>query len=282
MPNTSLRAAALTLAYGDRTVVADLDLDVPPARVTAIVGANASGKSTLLKAMGRLLHPRQGAVLLDGAAIHRLPTREVARRVGLLAQAPPLPEGLTVEDLVTRGRYPRQRALQRWSAEDRERVAWALDATRMGDLRNRPLDELSGGQRQRAWIAMALAQDTEVLLLDEPTTFLDLAHQIEVLDLLLELNNRAGRTIVLVLHDLNQACRYADHLVALRDGAIHASGPPTEVVDAAMVEAVFGLRAQVLPDPVSGTPMCVPVGDRWMANRAATATHPPPGEPPHS
>jgi iron complex transport system ATP-binding protein len=255
-----LHTERLTLAYDGVAVVRELDLEIPPGRITAVVGANACGKSTLLRGLARLMRPRGGAVLLDGEAIAKLPTRKVARRIGLLPQTPTAPQGLTVEDLVARGRYPHQRFLQQWSAEDQERVEWALEATGVGGLRDRSLDELSGGQRQRAWISMALAQDTEILLLDEPTTYLDLAHQLEVLDLLAELNEHDGRTIVLVLHDLNEACRYADWLVAMAGGAIHAQGPPGEVVDAAMVEAVYGVEAEVVPHPVAGTPLCLPLG----------------------
>jgi iron complex transport system ATP-binding protein len=239
-------------------VVRSLDLEVPAERITVIVGANASGKSTLLRGLARLLRPRGGVVTLDGEDVARLPPRLLARRLGLLAQAPVAPDALTVGELVARGRYPHQGLLRPWSDEDRRQVDWALAATATDDLRDRLLEELSGGQRQRAWIAMALAQDTGLLLLDEPTTYLDLAHQIEVLDLLAELGG-AGRTIVMVLHDLNQACRYADHLVALRDGAIHAAGAPAEIVDAALVEAVFGVRARVVPDPVAGAPLCIPL-----------------------
>jgi iron complex transport system ATP-binding protein len=257
-----LRTERLTLAYTDVAVVRGLDLEIPTGRITAIVGANACGKSTLLRGLARLMRPRGGAVLLDGEAIARLPTRQVARKIGLLPQSPEAPQGLTVEELVSRGRYPHQRFLQQWSREDQDRVEWALEATAIGGLRGRSLDELSGGQRQRAWISMALAQDTEILLLDEPTTYLDLAHQLEVLDLLAELNERDGRTIVLVLHDLNEACRYADWLVAMAGGAVHAQGPPEEVVDAAMVEAVYGVEAEVVPHPVSGTPLCLPLGRR--------------------
>ncbi|MDQ3608871.1 MAG: ABC transporter ATP-binding protein [Actinomycetota bacterium] len=265
---TDLRAQALCLAYEDRLVIGDLDLEIGEGRITAIVGANACGKSTLLRGLARLLKPRAGAVLLDGQEIARLPTREVAKRLGLLPQAPVAPEGLTVEDLVARGRYPHQSFLRQWSREDQAQVEWALQATASTPLRRRALDELSGGQRQRAWIAMALAQNTGVLLLDEPTTYLDLAHQVEVLDLLDELNEHEGRTIVLVLHDLNQACRYAHHVVAMRDGEVHAQGTPEEVVDAAMVEAVFATRAEVVPDPVTGAPLCVPLGRRGRGRRA--------------
>jgi iron complex transport system ATP-binding protein len=260
--SSGLRTERLTLAYDGDPVVRELDLELLPGRITAVVGANACGKSTLLRGLARLLKPREGAVLLDGEAIARLPTRAVARRIGLLPQTPTAPQGLTVEDLVARGRYPHQRFLQQWSAEDQERVEWAIGATGVDDLRDRPLDELSGGQRQRAWISMALAQDTDILLLDEPTTYLDLAHQVEVLDLLAELNERDGRTIVLVLHDLNEACRYAHRLVAMVGGAIHAQGPPERVVDAGMVAAVYGVEAEVMPHPVAGTPLCLPLGRR--------------------
>lgn len=255
----SLRADRLTVAYERREVIHDLDLEIPAGQITAIVGANASGKSTLLRALARLLRPRAGTVLLDGEDLHRLPTRQVAQRLGLLPQSPVSPDGVTVGDLVARGRYPHGRVLRVLSDRDHERIDWALRATATEDLRDRPLDALSGGQRQRAWIAMVLAQDTGLLLLDEPTTFLDLAHQLEVLDLLAELHEREGRTIVMVLHDLNQASRYAHHLVALRDGRIHAAGAPADVVTAELVETVFGVRCQVVPDPVAGTPMCVPL-----------------------
>jgi ABC-type cobalamin/Fe3+-siderophores transport system ATPase subunit len=254
-----LSALDLVVGYGDREVLHGVDVPLPPGQITAIVGANASGKSTLLRAFARLLKPSAGAVLLDGSEIASLPTREVARRLGFLPQSPVPPEGLTVEDLVRRGRFPHQRLGRRSSAEDAERVGWALDATGIADLRDRPLDRLSGGQRQRAWIAMALAQDTAILLLDEPTTYLDLAHQLEVLDLLADLN-AAGRTIGIVLHDLNHACRYAHHLVALREGVVHAAGPPAAIVDEALVWEVFGLRSRVIADPVTGTPLCVPIG----------------------
>lgn len=258
MSHTDLQAAGVTLGYGDHAVVRDLDLAIPAGGITAIVGANGCGKSTLLRALGRLLRPQGGRVLLDGRELHRLPGRDVARRLGILPQSPVAPEGLTVEDLVGRGRHPHQGLLRQWSADDERAVAAALAATGTADLAGRPVDELSGGQRQRAWIAMALAQETDILLLDEPTTFLDLAHQVEVLDLLADLVSGHGRTVVMVLHDLNQACRYADHLVAVHAGRVHAAGPPSDVVDAALVEHVFGLRARIVPDPVTGTPLCVP------------------------
>ena len=276
----TLHAADVSFAYGPREVLRELDCAFPAGGITAIVGANASGKSTLLRAMARLVKPQSGAVLLDGAQIATLPTREVARRVGFLPQSAVAPEGLTVGDLVARGRYPHQRLGRPQSAHDRERIAWALESTATTELRDRPLDQLSGGQRQRVWIAMVLAQDTGVLLLDEPTTYLDLAHQLEVLDLLCELNERDGRTIVLVLHDLNQACRYAHHLVAMRDGSVYAAGPPREIVDAELVLAVLNLRAEILDDPVSGAPLCIPLtraaraagGDGATPLQAARAT----------
>jgi iron complex transport system ATP-binding protein len=198
-------------------------------------------------------------VLLDGRSIRELPSRAVARRLGMLPQSPVAPDALTVEDLVARGRHPHQGLFRQWSADDEAAVEEALTATATGDLRGRPLDELSGGQRQRAWIAMALAQQTRLLLLDEPTTFLDLAHQVDVLELLDRLVAERERTVVMVLHDINQACRYADHLVALRDGRIHAAGPPGDIVDGAFIHDVFGLEASVIEDPVTGTPLCVPI-----------------------
>jgi iron complex transport system ATP-binding protein len=256
----TLEARALTLAYDRVEVARDLSLVVPPGRITAIVGPNACGKSTLLRAMARLLAPRSGAVLLDGENIHRQPTRAVATRLGILPQSPAAPDGVTVADLVARGRYPYRTWLRQWGAADEEAVRAALAGAGVLDLAERPVDELSGGQRQRVWIAMALAQETEVLLLDEPTTYLDLAHQVEVLDLLYDLNRDRGRTIVFVLHDLNHAARYADHLVAMRAGAVVAQGAPAGVVTEALVREVFDLPCRVIPDPVTGTPLVVPFG----------------------
>jgi len=255
-----LGARSLSLAYDDRIVVDGLDIAIPDGRITVIVGANASGKSTLLRGLARLLKPRGGSVYLEGRDLQRMPTREVARRLGLLPQAPTAPDGITVADLVSRGHHPHQPWFRQWSPEDEAAVASALAATRTLDLADRPVDELSGGQRQRVWIAMALAQDAPIMLLDEPTTYLDLAHQIEVLDLLAELNRTRHRTIVLVLHDLNQACRYAHHLVAMREGGIAAEGPPAEVVTERLVRDVFGLDTRIIADPVSGTPLVVPIG----------------------
>ncbi|MFE2540395.1 ABC transporter ATP-binding protein [Actinacidiphila glaucinigra] len=255
-----LRARGLHLAYDNRLVVEDLDLVIPTGRITAIVGANACGKSTLLRALARLLAPREGVVELDGRALRSVPTRELAQQLGILPQTPVAPEGLTVIDLVSRGRSPHQTWWRQWSKADELAVHEALAATGMADLADRPVDELSGGQRQRAWIAMAVAQGTPVLLLDEPTTYLDLAHQIDVLDLVTDLNRRERRTVVMVLHDLNQACRYADHVIAMKAGRIASEGPPDEVITAETVEDVFDLRCQVTTDPVSGTPLVIPMG----------------------
>ncbi|MBF4481115.1 iron complex transport system ATP-binding protein [Rhodococcus rhodochrous J3] len=256
----TLIAENLELGYGNRTVVENLDLNVPPGRITCIVGANACGKSTLLRSMSRLLSPRGGHVLLDGKDVHRLPAKKLARTLGLLPQSPIAPEGIVVADLVGRGRHPHQRVLSRWSREDDAAVADALAATHTTELAERSVDELSGGQRQRVWIAMVLAQQTDLLLLDEPTTFLDVSHQVEVLDLLTDLNRDRGTTIVMVLHDLNLAARYADHLVAMADGSIYASGDPSEVLTGETVKAVFGLDSRVISDPVSGKPLVLPVG----------------------
>ncbi|MEM7274703.1 MAG: ABC transporter ATP-binding protein [Actinomycetota bacterium] len=241
-------------------MVADLEVTIPVGEITVIIGPNGCGKSTLLKALARLLKPTEGTVFLDGKDIHRWSTRDVARRLSLLPQAPRAPDGVLVSDLVRRGRYPHQGLFDQWSAEDERAVGRALELTSMVELSDRPVDELSGGQRQRAWIAMALAQDTPLVLLDEPTTFLDMAHQVDVLELLRTLNETEGRTVVMVLHDLNQACRYASHLIAMADTTVIAEGPPQDVVTAAMVERVFGLACKVIDDPVSGTPLCIPLG----------------------
>jgi len=256
----ALTTRKLTLAYDGTVVISDLDLAIPAGKITVLVGSNGCGKSTLLRSLARLLKPRQGTVYLDSASIFKLSTKEVAKRLGILPQGPVAPEGLTVRELVAQGRYPHQGWLQQWSKEDECLVEQALATTDMTALAERSIDTLSGGQRQRAWIAMSLAQNTEILLLDEPTTFLDLAHQIEVLDLLYELNQTKGRTIVMVLHDLNQACRYADHLVAIAQGKVAAQGAPAEIMTEALVREVFGLESRIIQDPVAGTPLCIPVG----------------------
>jgi len=267
----TLEARDLTLAYDGRTVVEGLDLHIPPGQVTAVVGANACGKSTLLRGLARVLRPASGSVVLDGRSIHDRPTREVATVLGLLPQAPVAPEGITVADLVGRGRYPHQGWFRRWTSDDEQAVAAALAATDTAGLADRSVDELSGGQRQRVWIAMALAQQTDLLLLDEPTTFLDVAHQVEVLDLLTDLNAARGTTVVLVLHELNLAARYADHLVALRRGEVVACGHPRDVVTEELVRDVFGLDCRVVADPVCGSPMVVPIGRH---RRTPAADHP--------
>ncbi|WP_045746162.1 ABC transporter ATP-binding protein [Actinoplanes rectilineatus] len=268
----TLAVETLTVGYADRTVIDKLDLAIEPGRITTIVGANACGKSTLLRSMSRLLAPRGGQVLLDGRAVHKTPAKELARTLGLLPQSPTAPEGITVADLVGRGRNPHQRLLSRWSAADDIAVAEALDATHTADLADRAVDELSGGQRQRVWIAMALAQQTDLLLLDEPTTFLDVQHQIEVLDLLTDLNRARGTTIVMVLHDLNLAARYTDQLIALAGGGLHAAGAPAEVLTEDCVRAVFGLDSQVITDPVSGRPLMLPIGRHHAAAAATTSS----------
>ncbi|SNR86855.1 ABC transporter ATP-binding protein [Puniceibacterium sediminis] len=257
---TTLTATALQAGYGPSTILTDLDLAVPPGAITAIVGANACGKSTLLRCMARLLRPSGGQVVLDGRSLRKIPTRELARSLGLLPQSPIAPDGITVADLVSHGRHPHQGMLTRWSHADDMAVAAALEATQTTELAERDVDELSGGQRQRVWIAMALAQETDVLLLDEPTTFLDIAHQVEVLDLLVDLNRKRGTTIVMVLHDLNLAARYADHLVAILRGKVHAAGTAHSVLTEKMVEQVFGVRCRVITDPTSGQPMMLPLG----------------------
>ncbi|MFD6285465.1 ABC transporter ATP-binding protein [Streptomyces sp. NPDC060205] len=259
VPHT-LQARDLTLGYGEREIISQLDVDLPPGRITCIVGPNACGKSTLLRSMARLLVPSAGAVLLDGRSIQELPTRQVAETLGVLPQSPVAPEAITVADLVGRGRYPHQGWFRRWTASDTEAVAAAMLATDVLDLADRPLDELSGGQRQRVWIAMALAQETDILLLDEPTTYLDISHQLDVLDLLTDLNRQRGVTLAVVLHDLNLACRYADHLIAMKDGRVVAEGAPTAIVTEDLVHEVFGLRSAVVPDPASATPLIVPMG----------------------
>ncbi|MFI1678931.1 ABC transporter ATP-binding protein [Streptomyces sp. NPDC020607] len=264
MTAARLTARELTLAYEDRTVVAGLDLTIPDGRVTVIVGPNACGKSTTLRALGRLLKPRSGAVLLDGASLATLPTKKIAQQIGLLPQTPVAPEAITVADLVARGRQPHQRWWQQWSDADERAVTEAMERTDVVPLAERPVDELSGGQRQRVWIAMALAQDTGLLLLDEPTTYLDISHQVEVLDLVRQLNHESGRTIVVVLHDLNQAARYADHLVAMKAGEVVAEGTPAKIVTEELVREVFGLECVVVPDPVTGSPLVVP-GAPWSA-----------------
>jgi len=257
---TTLTTQNLGLRYGTRQVFADLNLTLPAGKVTTIVGANGSGKSTLLRSLSRLLAPDRGAVLLNGQDVHRLPARIVAQQLAILPQGPTAPEGLTVEELVWFGRHPHQGVFGSRTQADRDMVDTALDQTGMRVFASRPLDSLSGGQRQRAWIAMSLAQGTGTLLLDEPTTYLDLSHQLEVLHLVRRLNEQDGKTIVMVLHDLNQAVRYSDEIVAVQDGRVYAQGDPGEIVTDGLLRDVFGLRAHVLRDPDTGRPHFIPYG----------------------
>lgn len=257
---TTLETRDATLAYDDLVIAEGLTVGIPHGELTVVIGPNACGKSTLLKALSRLLTPRKGTVTLDGRAVRDFGQKEFARALALLPQSSQAPDGITVGDLVARGRFPHQRFLRQWSVEDEAVVERALAATGVADLVNRGVDELSGGQRQRAWLAMVLAQDTDVLILDEPTTFLDIAHQIEVLDLCEALHQEGGRTIVAVLHDLNQAARYATHLVAMKGGRVVAQGAPKDVITEDLVAEVFGVRAQISTEPVTGAPLMIPLG----------------------
>jgi ferric enterobactin transport system ATP-binding protein len=260
LTSASLQGRDLTIGY-DRQVISEaLSVRIPDGAFTVILGPNACGKSTLLKALARLIKPRSGEVVLDGQSISALPAKELARRMGLLPQSSLAPDGITVADLVARGRYPHQKLLRQWSAADEEAVAQAMEATGVTSLAGRPVDELSGGQRQRVWVAMVLAQQTPLLLLDEPTTYLDIAHQIELLELFRELNRAKGHTLVAVLHDLNHASRYADNIIAMKDGKVVAEGAPADVVTAELVEEVFGLPCRIIEDPVAHTPLVIPLG----------------------
>ncbi|QKT11725.1 ABC transporter ATP-binding protein [Rhodococcus sp. W8901] len=263
-PAPRLVAESLTLGYGDRMIVEGLDVEIPTGVITTVIGPNGCGKSTMLRALGRLLKPRAGTVLLDGKAITTMRTKDVARTLGMLPQAPVAPEGLTVADLVARGRHPHQSWIRQWSSDDETEVAHALALTGVADLADRPVDQLSGGQRQRAWISMALAQGTDILLLDEPTTYLDLSHSVEVLDLVDRMHEELGRTVIMVLHDLNLAVRYSDHLIVMSEGRIVASGAPQDVISAELLLEVFGLEAAVIDDPVSDRPLIIPIGTRHV------------------
>ncbi len=256
-----LSADRLTLAYDQRQVSTDLSVAIPNGSFTVIIGPNACGKSTLLRSLARLIKPRAGQVLLDEAPLAEQDRKQVARIIGLLPQNPIAPDGITVADLVGRGRFPHQSFLRQWSQKDADAIEKAMIATGVDTLADRSLNELSGGQRQRVWVAMVLAQETPILLLDEPTTFLDIVHQIDLLDLFTDLN-ADGKTLVTVLHDLNQACRYASYLIAMKDGAIVAQGRPDEIVTEQLLQDVFGLAAVVMPDPIYSTPMIVPKSRR--------------------
>ncbi|MCM3895402.1 ABC transporter ATP-binding protein [Gordonia sputi] len=252
----------LSVGYDDRVVIEGLDVEIPDAAVTTIIGPNGCGKSTLLRAMSRLLQPREGVVFLDGADINHTKPKEVARKLGILPQNPVAPEGLTVADLVSRGRFPHQKWYQQASLDDEAAVASALEMTGTTDLADRHIDALSGGQRQRVWIAMTLAQGTDLLLLDEPTTYLDLAHSVEVLDLVYSLRTEHDKTVVMVLHDLNLAARYSDSLFVMTAGKIVAQGTPNEVITEELLDDAFGLNARVITDPVYGDPLIIPIGTR--------------------
>ncbi|ATO49235.1 ABC transporter ATP-binding protein [Brevibacillus laterosporus] len=261
---SALETKGLTLQYGDSIIIENLGLCIPKGEITVLIGSNGCGKSTLLRSLARLLKPSTGHILLNGKAIAEQTTKEIAKQMAILPQGPIAPEGLTVLQLVKQGRYPHQNWLKQWTAEDEEKVAFALEVTQLTELAHRPIDSLSGGQRQRAWIALTLAQDTDIILLDEPTTYLDMTHQIEVLDILFELNQTRASTIVMVLHDLNLACRYAHHLIAVQNKQIYAQGSPETVLTERMVEHVFRMQSKIISDPLYGTPMCIPVGNGRM------------------
>ncbi|TRW79690.1 ABC transporter ATP-binding protein [Mycolicibacterium sp. 018/SC-01/001] len=264
MTDSRLGADNVSLSYGDTAIVADLTLAIPDGRITMIVGPNACGKSTLLRGLARLLRTAAGRVVLDGTDIATMHTKEVARRLGLLPQTSIAPEGITVADLVARGRFPHQKLLRQWSVDDEKAVTEAMTLTGVSELADRFVDELSGGQRQRVWVAMVLAQQTPVLLLDEPTTYLDIAHQVELLDLFAMLNRTHGHTVVAVLHDLNHACRYADEIVVMKAGRIVDHGDPRTVVTAELIADVYGLSCQIIDDPQTGTPLIVPRASPYL------------------
>ncbi|MCT2535845.1 ABC transporter ATP-binding protein [Aquibacillus koreensis] len=264
----------LTLGYGEETIIDQLNIEIPKGEITVFVGGNGCGKSTLLRSMARLLKPKDGSVILNGEDIVKKPTKEVAKELAILPQSPVSPEGLTVHDLVKQGRHPYKTMFKKWSMDDEQAVNEALRSTNMFDLKDRAVDSLSGGQRQRAWIAMTLAQKTDTILLDEPTTYLDMTHQIEILDLLFELNEKNNSTIVMVLHDLNLACRYAHHIVAIKDKQVYAQGRPEEIVSCNMVHDVFQMKCDVTYDPMFGTPMCIPHGRGRCLIKSAVSDEP--------
>jgi len=267
-----LAADDLVLSYGATPIVDHVSLHIPEGKVSAFLGPNGSGKSTIFRALARLLRPRHGTVVIDGAAIGSMTTKQVARKLAILPQQPVTPESITVEDLVWYGRHPHRKPLVASGAADREAVEWAIRATQLEGLRSHPVDALSGGQRQRAWIALALAQDTSILLLDEPTTFLDLSHQLEVLELCAELNRDQGKTVVMVLHDVNLAAEYCDHLFVIKNGQVFTQGSPEEVLTCELIRAVYDVDTQVIPHPVSGRPLCIPSAKRPTAARPAVVT----------
>ncbi|GBG11452.1 iron-dicitrate transporter ATP-binding subunit [Paenibacillus agaridevorans] len=261
-----LSTSDLAISYDERLIVQNLNISIPQGKVTALVGANGSGKSTILKTMARIMNPSHGNVLLDGKSIHKQSTKDVAKQLAILPQNPTAPDGLTVAELVSYGRFPYQKGFGSMSKEDRSVVQWAIEATGMVEFTDRPVDQLSGGQRQRAWIAMALAQETDILFLDEPTTFLDMAHQLEVLHLLQKLNEHNNRTIVMVVHDLNHAARYAHHMIAIKSGVVRGEGSPIEVITPDIMRDVFNIEADIVPDPRTGVPLCLPFALAGMSN----------------
>lgn len=266
----TFQAEQTVSGYENKTIVQGISLSIPSNQISVIIGANACGKSTLLKTLARLIKPTSGSITLDGKQIDKIPPKQLARVLGLLPQSPIVPEGISVADLVGRGRFPHQTLFSGWSKKDYEAVAEAMEIMKITELANQNIDELSGGQRQRVWIAMALAQQTDILFLDEPTTFLDITYQVEILDLLTDLNRKHGTTIVMVLHDINLSSRYADHIFALRQGKLVAEGAPSEVITSELVKDIFGMDSTVIQDPVSGTPLIVPIG-RHHAKPAAAA-----------
>ncbi|MFJ7831320.1 ABC transporter ATP-binding protein [Peribacillus sp. NPDC097284] len=265
----AISTQSLALGYGDKLIINEMNIEIPHGKITVFIGANGCGKSTLLRSVARLLKPHSGSVLLEGKAISSMASKDIARKMAILPQAPQAPEGLTVYQLVKQGRYPYQSWLKQWSSLDEEKVQKAIESTNLTGLKDQVVDELSGGQKQRAWIAMTLAQDTDIILLDEPTTYLDMAHQIDILDLLFELNDSEKRTIVMVLHDLNLACRYADNLVSLKDGKIFTQGRPEDIITPEMVYQVFGMKCQIARDPIFGSPICIPFGKGRYAKKSA-------------
>lgn len=259
-PTHIFQAEDIVAGYDNKTVIQGVSLVIPSNKISVIIGANACGKSTLLKTLARLIKPTSGNITLDGKSIGKIPPKQLARVLGLLPQSPIVPEGISVADLVGRGRFPHQSLLSGWTKKDYEAVAEAMRIMDITELANRNIDELSGGQRQRVWIAMALAQQTDILFLDEPTTFLDITYQIEILDLLTDLNRKHGTTIVMVLHDINSSARYADYIFALRQGKLMAEGEPSNVITSTLVKDIFGLDSIVIEDPISGSPSVVPIG----------------------
>ncbi|MCM3162558.1 ABC transporter ATP-binding protein [Metabacillus litoralis] len=267
-PTHAFQAEGITAGYDNKTILHDVSISIPSNKISIIIGANGCGKSTLLKTMARLIKPTSGQVTLGGKSIHSIPPKQLARVVGLLPQSPIVPEGITVSDLVGRGRFPHQSFLKGWTKKDYEAVAEAMEMMKITEFADRHIDELSGGQRQRVWIAMALAQQTDILFLDEPTTYLDITYQVEILDLLTDLNQKYGTTIVMVLHDINLSARYADHIFALHKGKLVAEGAPKEVITSELIEDIFGLNCTVVEDPVSGSPSVVPIGRHHVNNIA--------------